>query len=109
MSSPSLSSPEPTAWKALYKAALFEMDCAKRPDRIAKAEKALVIRARELFKANGDDREEKEALDDAMFALHAFGNVWRRKSRSQFRTPEDVEGPKSHKVKFVSGTMFDVP
>jgi hypothetical protein len=84
-----LSSPEPATWRALYKAALFEMDRAKLPERIAEAEKAVVIRARELFKANGDDCEEKEALENAMFALHAFGNVWQRRPCSQIRHPED--------------------
>ncbi|MCU1296804.1 MAG: hypothetical protein JWO91_1082 [Acidobacteriaceae bacterium] len=89
MSSLRLSSPEPATWRALYKAALFEMDRAKLPERIAEAEKALVIRARELFKANGHDCEEKEALENARFALHAFGNAWQREPRTLFRQLED--------------------
>jgi hypothetical protein len=60
----------------LYKAALFEIDKTKLPERIAQAEKALALRARELFHIAGDNIEEGEALDDAMYALHALGNTW---------------------------------
>ena len=35
-------------WHQLYKAALFETDRNKLPQRIAEAEKAIVARAREL-------------------------------------------------------------
>src|SRR5271157_2151265 len=37
------------AWRDLYKAALFEVDNTRLPERIAQAEKALALRARELF------------------------------------------------------------
>ena len=63
-------------WKDLYTAALFEADPAKIQQRIAEAEKALVLRARELFSAPGDNIEEQESLDDAMYALHALGNAY---------------------------------
>jgi hypothetical protein len=36
-------------WRDLYKAALFEVDKTRLPDRITRAEEALVVRARELF------------------------------------------------------------
>ena len=42
-------------------------------ERIAEAEKAVVLRARELFQAADDNGEEKEALEDAMYALRALG------------------------------------
>lgn len=64
------------AWRGFYKAALFEVDKTRLPDRIAQAEKALALRARELFHAAGDNSEEGEALDDAMYALHALQNTW---------------------------------
>ena len=37
------------AWRNLYKAALFEVDKTKLPERIAQAEKALALRARGCF------------------------------------------------------------
>jgi hypothetical protein len=56
----------------MYRAALFEIQENKLPARIAEAEKAVVLRARELFQAGGDNDEETEALDHAMYALHAL-------------------------------------
>ena len=63
------------AWRKLYMAALFEVDKTKLPERIAQAEKALALRARELFYAAGDSTEEGPALDDAVYALHALRNT----------------------------------
>ena len=63
------------AWRDLYKAALFEVDKTRLPDRIAQAEEALVARARELFHIAGDNIEEEQALDDTMYALHALRNT----------------------------------
>ena len=60
------------AWRDLYKAALFEVDKTRLPDRIAQAEKALVARAQELFHIAGDNIQEEQALDDTMYALHAL-------------------------------------
>jgi len=40
---------------------------------MAEAEKAVVLRARELFQAADDNGEEEEALEAAMHALHALG------------------------------------
>jgi hypothetical protein len=59
-------------WRALYKAALSEIGNSKLPERIAEAEKAVVLRARELFQAADDNGEEKEALEDVMYALRAL-------------------------------------
>jgi hypothetical protein len=66
---------ESRAWRGLYRAALFEVDQTKLPERVAQAEKALTLRARELFHVGGDNIEEGEALDDAMYALHALQNA----------------------------------
>jgi hypothetical protein len=65
-------SPDSRYWRQMYRAALFEIQEGKRPARIAEAEKAVVLRARELFQAAGDNGEETEALDHAMYALHAL-------------------------------------
>ena len=59
-------------WAQFYKAALFELDANKVSDRIAEAETALVARGRELFHSAGDNIEEEQAVDDAMYALHAL-------------------------------------
>ena len=65
------------AWRDLYKAALFEVDNTRLPDRIAQAEAALVARARKLFHIAGDNIEEEQALDYSMYALHALRNTSR--------------------------------
>ena len=67
-------SPDSRYWRQLYRAALSEIDKSKLSERIAEAEKAVVLRARELFQAAGDNGEETEALDYAMYALHALRN-----------------------------------
>ncbi len=59
-------------WRELYKAALFETDRSKIPVRIADAEKAIVVRARELFHTVTDNIKEDQALDDALYALRAL-------------------------------------
>jgi len=67
-------SPDSRYWRELYKAALSEIGKSKLLERIAEAEKAVVLRARELFQAAGDNGEETEALEDVMYALHALGS-----------------------------------
>jgi len=67
-------SPDSRHWRELYKAALSEIGKSKLLERIAEAEKAVVLRARELFQAAGDNGEETEALEDVMYALHALGS-----------------------------------
>jgi hypothetical protein len=60
-----------TDWKSLYRAAVFETNRGINPRLVAQAEKAVVARARELFYNHGS-LEEKEALEDALYALHAL-------------------------------------
>jgi hypothetical protein len=62
------------AWRDLYVAALLESDTEKIPPMIAAAERAIVDRARVLFTAAGDNVEEEEALDDALYALRALSS-----------------------------------
>jgi len=68
--------PDLRVWRRLYTEALFEVDSSQLPARIAAAEAALVARARELFQAPGDNIEEEEAVDDAMYALRALRNTY---------------------------------
>ena len=77
------------AWRDLYKTVLFEVDKTKLPERIAQAEKALALRARELFHITGDNIEEEQALDDTMYALHALRNT----SQTRHRIPHCSESP----------------
>lgn len=75
-------SPAASAWVQAYRAALFEPDQTKLNERIADAERALVLRARELFREQGDHIEEETALDDAMYALHALRNTFQSAGRT---------------------------
>jgi hypothetical protein len=61
-------------WHELYTMALFESDKSRIPERIAEAERAIVSRAREIFSSGVDTIEEDQALDDALYALHALQN-----------------------------------
>jgi hypothetical protein len=79
-SSATASSPSLSSWRELYKAALFEKNREKLPDRIAEAEKAIVARARELFASSADTIEEDQALDDALYALRALQSCLTRQT-----------------------------
>lgn len=63
---------EASGWKLAYMAALFETDKRKINCLIETAELAVVLRARELFGADGDHSREKVALDAALLSLHAL-------------------------------------
>jgi hypothetical protein len=75
MSTGSSKSLDSRTWRELYKAALFEVDKTKLPERIAQAEKAIALKARALFYVAGDSIEEGQALDDAVYALRALRNT----------------------------------
>jgi hypothetical protein len=67
------------SWKDLFQAAMLESDVKKLPERIAEAETALVMRARELFYTSGDRFGEEESLDDAMCILNALRSSLKRR------------------------------
>lgn len=71
---PMLNAPtsQPKMWKDLYVAALLEGNRDRVPALIEEAERAIVQRARELFAISGDHIEEEQAMDDALYALHAL-------------------------------------
>lgn len=66
-------SPYPSEWRALYRAAILEPNSCVIAKRTSDAEEAIAERTRELFQESGADVEgEREALDDAMYALRAL-------------------------------------
>ena len=62
-------------WKSLYAAVILETIRGVLSQRVSEAEAAVIARRREIFYADGTP-EEKEALDDALYALHAFTTPW---------------------------------
>ena len=62
-------------WRTLYRAAIFETNRSAIPKRVLEAEKAVLARGRELFRQLGT-LEEKEALEDALYALRAYKTAW---------------------------------
>lgn len=62
-------------WKSLYKAAIFETNRSSIPERVSIAEQAMLRRGRELFGRVGT-LEEKEALEEALYALRAYRTAW---------------------------------
>jgi hypothetical protein len=68
-------SPISNDWKEIYKAALFEDDNSKIPQRIAEAERALEARALELCGASDDQVCEQKAMENAKYFLRVLGNT----------------------------------
>ena len=62
-------------WRTLYRAAILETNKRVLPQRVSEAEDAVVARKREILYGNGSP-EEKEALEDALYALRAFRTAW---------------------------------
>lgn len=69
-------SPKHPDWKILYRTAFLETNKSVLPQRVSEAEEAVLLRGRELFYGNGDP-EEKEALEDALYALRALKTACR--------------------------------
>ncbi len=65
-------------WRELYLAALFETDRKKILSRIAEAERALLVRARELHAISQLSSEEGKALDKGLYALRALRDCFPR-------------------------------
>jgi hypothetical protein len=59
-------------WRELYLTALFETDRQKLPSLVAEAERALVVRSRELFAKSGSNSAEARAVDKGLYALRAL-------------------------------------
>jgi hypothetical protein len=67
--------PKRTDWRPLYRAAILETNRELLPQRVLEAEEAVRTREREIFYGNGT-LEEKEALEDALYALRALRTAW---------------------------------
>jgi len=76
--------PYPTDWRVLYRAAIFsKTNSYEMAKRLSDAEEAIVERMRELFRESGADAEgEREAMDDAMYALRAWKIALEKKTNS---------------------------
>jgi hypothetical protein len=88
MNTGALGPPCKRVWAQSYKAALFESDHNRVSDRIAEAERALATRARELCHAVGDNIEEEEAVDDAIYVLHALRSSLKCRPKRKNVSPE---------------------
>ena len=64
-----------TEWRTLYRAAILETDKSMLPQRVSEAEEAVIERGREILYDHGTP-EEKDALDDALYALRAYRSAW---------------------------------
>lgn len=67
--------PDHGDWKTLYRAAILELNKSVIPKKVSEAEQAVLARGRELFYSGGTT-EEKESLEDALYALRAFRSAW---------------------------------
>jgi hypothetical protein len=66
---------KPAEWKVLYRVAIFETNRSAVLERVLEAERAVLARGRELFYGDGTP-EEKEDLEDALYALRAFRTAY---------------------------------
>jgi hypothetical protein len=63
----------PKGWKFRYRAAILETNTFKKLRSISDAEQAIVERIHELLPETGPDvTREREAMDDAIYALKAW-------------------------------------
>lgn len=69
----------PTDWKILYRAAIVETDGTLILQKVSTAEAAALARQRELF-YRGGTQEEKESLEDALYALRAIQDCCAKRS-----------------------------
>ena len=75
--------PHKRVWAQFTRLRSLELDVNKVSDRIAEAETALVTRARELFHSADDNIEEEQAVDDAMYALHALRSALKYRANAK--------------------------
>jgi hypothetical protein len=74
--------PNNESWQKLCEAALLEPDSTKLPYRILAAEDAIARRVKELEEEPADHNDEREALDDAAYAMRALRSTLKVPSAS---------------------------
>lgn len=80
-------------WRELYGAALLETDRRQLPARIDEAQRALILRHRELSLTSGNNSDEAEAVDVALYGLRALCNNLKLKTTEAEGGPEDERLP----------------
>ena len=75
------------SWHGLYIAALCETDASKLPLRIEEARRALASRSRELFATSPNCDGEVEAIEDALYALHALESCMKLHTKDRRHAP----------------------
>ena len=71
------------SWKGLYRAAVLENDRKVLSRRIAQARTAIVQQGRSLFHSPSDCREERQALDSALYSLNALTDCLHIEERAE--------------------------
>ena len=74
-------------WRGLYKAAYSRPMRANYSLRIEEARRALVSRSRELFATSPNYDGEVEAVEDALYALHALESCMKSHTKDRRHTP----------------------
>ncbi len=71
---------DPSEWRAKYRTVLLKISTPAIEKELSDAEDTIVARTRELYQKTGPEVEvERDALDDAMYALHALRNALKAK------------------------------
>ena len=75
--------PHHTEWRVLYRAVILETDSFKKAKRISEAEEAIIEHMRERFRETGAEvGGEREAMDDAMYALRAWKTALEKRTHA---------------------------
>ena len=75
-----MSESQVNTWKSLYRAAVLEGDRSQLPRRIAEARAAILQQSRSMFHSHTDCRDERQALDRALYSLNALSGCLRDQS-----------------------------
>lgn len=75
--------PHPRHWRVLYRSAVLETNNSQMAKRLSEAREAIAKHMRELFRETGADVDgQREAMNDAMYALEAIRVALELKTRA---------------------------